>query len=360
MKSQLNSNFYGGFFLDVEMFYNYVQSGKLTHLHRCQDLFKNFREIIAENPADYLYKYFISHRWDDENDPDIRNWQIEALLQFSSELIANNQTPACFWYDYCSLPQKPRTTDEDELFHEGLKSLNYLCRTCTNVPLISKTDLDANISIKNMLKRGWILVELFISQHHENIYLTLFEGTSDLITFAKANRLNWQNTIPDLISELPFYDTDLIRKWFEINEIICTNGADLDLVAKLLHEHIYNYISKERKANLQALPFNKTEEISFKEIADYWINKYGSTPLFPDTYFEIKINEGKLSYFVTPIKKPSLPPIDTWTSVADFEFSQFQIDLNTLTTKFFPGIVFEYRLTNSGYLVKPKIKKIDW
>lgn len=354
-------NFDGGYFIDIEAFNDAVICGKLKQLPRCQDMLKHFPEIVAINPADYENRYFISHRWDADHNPDIRGWQFDALYDIASELIYKEKTPACFWYDYCSLPQAPRTTDEEILFKEGLQKINHLCRTCNNFPLISKTDDDGNASIKNMLKRGWILVELFISLHHGNINLAIFEGcTGSYITFSKMNRLNWDATLPDLMRKLPFYDPALIRKWFDVNGVVCTNGADLDFVAGLLYEHVYTYITANKQDETIHFEIDTPQILSNEKIGLYFINEHGYSAYFPGIFFECLYRAEKFQYQVIPRRIPTLPNIDEWVQLPASKFKSYQINLQTLKSPLYPGITFDYRHHDDIYHLKAMVERLEW
>lgn len=357
---ELKKRFDGGFFIDIEEFHKVETRIKFNKVHKCQDIIKNFPNIIATNPQDYKYRFFISHRWDSPKDPDKRNWQIDALHQFASEMVAKGKTPACFWYDYCSLPQSPRTKTEEYFFKSGLKKINYLCRNCTVIALVSATHINGNVSIKNMLKRGWILVELFIAEHHNKIHFALFEGTRDYITFSKVERLNWRNTIPDLLALLPSYDKNLIRRWFDINKIKCTNGADLDLVAGYLSNHIYSYIRTISQNKPIRLKSGETTTMTASEISKYYINKHGLTPLFPNTYFSTEYLKHN-SYKITPYHRPKLPPLDKQIVMSESNFQKFGIDNKSGLSKMYPGIKFKVKKQKNGYyLFTSMIKKIDW
>lgn len=349
----------GGIFIDVQKYYQYIQNGEIRKILKYQLILQNFPEIIADKDLLYTNKYFISHRWDDENYPDERGWQFDALFQLSSELIHSNKVPACFWYDYCSLPQSPRTSEEDRLYKEGLNSLNILCRTCKIIPLISYTDSDANKSIKNMLRRGWILIELFIAMHYENIHLPLFEKSSDFISYSKRNRINWSDTIPDLIKFLPYYSLDLIRKWLDLNEVKCTIESDLDLISTQLYEHMYKYNGRELWNNFNLFVYDKEIEMSNNEISQYRIDKNGISYLFPEIYFEIQ-KLGHRYCSIIPRKRPSLNAIDKWTKISKIDFDKFRISLSTKTSILYPGIIFDFIQLNNYYKIKPSVIKINW
>lgn len=357
-------HFHGGFFIDFEKFYQLMLSGQLREFSRCQDFIRQYPEIVATD-TDSSKKYFITHRWDDTGHPDVRRWQIKALFQFASDLRAKGKLPACFWYDYISLPQKPRTKYEDRLFRKGLRDLNYINRTSTNVPLISYSEYDANQNILNMLRRGWILVELFVSEDSNKIYLPLFEGATDYISFGKAHRNDWQNTVPDMLAKLPYYSKNLIRHWFDVNNIECTNGADLDLVAKLLHRHTHTYILKEHARPIK-LDHGKTVTMSHIEIAKYFIKGNGLSVFFPDTFFDIDFRNTRYEndlnrYPVTPIRRPKLIPVNIWVAMDDKKLGGYQIDTATGKSRFYPGIVFECRQSRDGlYAVKAGVERVSF
>lgn len=361
--SPISDYFKSGFFIDVDQFYHhYLKSSsiapQLVKLPRCQELITTFSGIVAKYPDKYPNRYFISHRWDDEDDPDIRRWQLKALFHFASELKMKKKTPACFWYDYCSLPQKPRTVDEERLFDIGLKELNDLCRTTTNIPLISYSDPDGNIGIKNMLRRGWILVELIIAEHHNKIYLPLFEN-SNHVTFSKVHRLNWQDTIRKILDVIPFYDPVLIRKWFDVNKIECTNGSDLTLVANLLHKNIYAYVKSETITRPPALKVNQPVILNSSEVLDYKIDRYGLSALFPDLFFNYASTGGR-QYTVTPVERPKLPALDQPHFLNEGEYEKFSISSVDGSSKLYPGIQFQVTETGKSYRIVPTIGKVDW
>jgi len=285
---------------------------------------------------------------------------MEALFQFCSEQINTGRVPACFWYDYTSLPQHPRTADEEALFKAGLAHIDVLCRTTINVPLISRASEDMNASILQMLQRGWILVELMISQHNQNVYLTLFEGAGDYISFGKANRVNWQDTMPSILADLPYYDPLLIRQWFDVNHVACTNNADLDFVAGLLYAHLCGYIVKDYPAPAPLLPFHQTGEFDATQLAPYFINSFGYSPFFPDVYFDVTNVLGKQAYRVTAVERPSLPRLNEWTNLTENQFKQLQIEPATKSSKLYPGIRFEVQQGLNDFSVKPFICTVDW
>lgn len=344
-----------GIFIDFAEFVKLYKSGNLIRLERCQDLKSKYPELFAKDYRNYPKKIFFTHRWDDKDDPDIRNWQIEAIYQYGIELGEENNLPACFWYDYCSLPQSPRTDFEQSQFDEGLKHVNLLCRSCINVPLISNLGPNRVESIDVMLKRGWILVELFISNHHELIDYPLFEGSFDYISDGKSTRLEWSSLIPDLMDTLPFDSTVLIRKWFDVKGITCTNGSDLDVLSYRLYEHIYSYVENKSSRSTQKIPYNKPVVMSCEEISKYWINRHGFSALFKDTYFEKAYVENDNEYIVTARYRPPLTCFDKWEKKTQKEISKLKINNKTGLSPMYPGVIFKVKKSCFRYFIKAEL-----
>ena len=339
-----------GVFIDFEVFMTDYQGGKINDLEKCQNLKSKFPGLFAKNYKSYSTKIFFTHRWDDEENPDIRNWQIEAIYQYGVELQNTGKFPACFWYDYCSLPQNPRTCSEKKEFDEGLKHVNLLCRTCVNVPLISNIGTDALDSMSQMLKRGWILVELFISSHSEKICNPLFEGDFDYVSGGKYRRLEWSNIIPNLMDSLPFDSPLFIHRWFDLNNITCTNGSDLKVLSERLFEHIYSYV-KEYPSPPE-LTHHEHIIMSCEEVSAYYINKFGVSALFSNTYFETTYIKSERKYIVSSRYRPPLICLMKWKKMSKNEFFQFEINEETMLSPKYNGVFFKVKKLFFWYFVK--------
>jgi len=341
-----------GVFIDFEKFIELCQTNSLPSLQKCQDLKSNFPELFARNYKAYQERIFFTHRWDDKDNPDIRNWQYDAIYQYGRELQETNRLPACFWYDYCSLPQEPCSSSERSQFKEGLKHIDLLCRTCINVPLISKLGSSKTKSIELMLKRGWILVELFISNYHELIHYPMFEGAFDYVSDGKVSRLDWSSLIPNLMNTLPFDNPEYIRKWFDVNDIACKNGSDLDILSIHLYEHIYSYVRNEVVSTPLRLKNDIPTTMSPDEIRKYCINKYGISALFSDTYFDFTYDEESRLYTVIARHRPPFPCIDKWERKTKREIDAFRIDNKSNISPMYQGVVFEIKKKSSRYYIK--------
>lgn len=357
----MDPRFQGGYFIDVEAFHSAWLAARLDHLPRCQELLVRHPALVAKDPKEYAHRYFISHRWDDQGDPDPRRWQFDALFHLCSELIAKQRVPACFWYDHCSLPQHPRTAAEQAQFDEGLRSINALCRDLRVVPLITRHTPTGGdeADIKAMLKRGWILVELFIAEHHGRIDLALFEDTEH-ITYGKLHRVAWRSVVPALMDLLPFYDAPSIRRWFIANGVECTNGMDdYDLLSRILHTHIHDHVRTGPEGAPPELEVGRTYTMTASEVSPYKIGAHGLSALFPHRFFEWS-HQGPDRYEVTPRERPALPSWDHPPVVSPAELAAFRIDQRTGTSPLFPGIRFDLRTTDGLTSLRPEVMRVVW
>jgi len=333
-------------FISFSKFYDLYQSGRLTSLLRYQDLKSKFPDLFSTDISHSKHTVFFSHRWDSADHPDNETWQIDMIRQYASELITNDQVPAYFWYDFSCLPQSPRSRKDKRQFKLGLKYVDYLCRTCIVVPLISMTKLDRTDSIKAMLERGWILLELFVASRHNQIHHPMFQGVFDAISDAKSSRIDWQSIIPDLSRALPFYDVNMILDWFLKNKIKCTNGSDLKLLAKKLYSHMYNYVTTNREGTVPPIPYDTPQQMTYEEVTNYWIDKTGLSALFPNTFFECENIVG--GYKVVTRYRPTLKCYKRWRYLRKSEIDKYRVDSRTNQSQMYPGLIFIIKETFFG------------
>jgi hypothetical protein len=342
-----------GMFIDIRKFSALYQSGKMQEIPRYQKIKSTFPGVIAKNiDRAYGRKIFFSHRWDDnvkDSPPDPRGWQLDAICTYGLELEHSENQPACFWYDYCSLPQKPRTRAERAKFRAGLNHIQRLCKDCTMVALISDTQRDGTKSLHEMLGRGWILTELFVGSRHNRIGYALFENTS-YVTYAKANRPNWNNVIPDLLDLMPYDNKAVIHQWLAQRGVACTNKADLKTLAKILHRDLTGVRPGAKRPS--RLKFDKTKVMGVKQVSRYAIDKNGLSGHFPDSYFEI--SGGASKYSVTARKRPPLGKLGQPRRVKEQKFIELRIDEKSGKSPMYPGILFKVKRASAS----PKIVQI--
>jgi hypothetical protein len=348
---------FDGYFIDFQKFHQLYKFGKLQEISKCQDLRKNFPQIFVSDPDIYEHKIFFSHRWDLASNPDIRNWQIAAIAEYASELHMKNKYPACFWYDYISLPQVPRTKQEEALFRQGMKSINKLCKECSIVALISSSNgLNLKDTILNTLKRGWILCELFIASKNERITNILFEDDppGNRVVMGKINKPAWLSLIPGIVNTLPYYDTELTLHWFNKHSIVCTNGADLKFLAERLNLELFSYILQNNITTPTKLSFNRTYNLTDIEASEYYIDINGISAIFPDTYFEHTFVKSNV-YEITPKFRPKLPQIDEWHEIPAANLAELSIDPLTGISKMYHGIIFKQKIAGNSIKIRPEL-----
>lgn len=131
--------------------------------------------------------HFISHRWHSPSHPDPGGeqlaWLKEQLGQFDDALI---------WYDYCCLPQEPRSANETRLFAQGIDAIPDLIR--------SSWFIVSPVYGDDYQSRAWCQFEAIIAQ--------LFGARPPRNAWA---RQNWGDEIAGqtnfLLQKTPLYNT---------------------------------------------------------------------------------------------------------------------------------------------------------
>lgn len=96
---------------------------------------------------------FVSHRWETRDHPDPANKQFETVKEY----LKKNTSLQYVYYDYCCLPQSPRSEVEEIIFKIGLRTMNEVFRHSRK--LYSKT--------KDFESRAWCFFKFCYSDHHD-------------------------------------------------------------------------------------------------------------------------------------------------------------------------------------------------
>lgn len=132
---------------------------------------KHYREL---HPSEYIeWDYHsdslpsipsicVSHRWVSARHPDPNGAQLRELQQRITSLIQSGEQYVIF-YDYCSMPQAPRSTEEEQIFTHDLSSLNSLFHQSSKVIILSEGYADYR-------DRAWCFLELVISGEKDKIH----------------------------------------------------------------------------------------------------------------------------------------------------------------------------------------------
>lgn len=110
--------------------------------------------------------YFVSHRWNSADHPDDEQAsQLTVLKQLNAEAREQGRT-ACFWYDYCSLPQKARDSSENKFFSETMQYLHDIIYVCDRFVILPGTSAnqanEEHAILHEYFYRGWCFAELFV------------------------------------------------------------------------------------------------------------------------------------------------------------------------------------------------------
>ena len=113
---------------------------------------------IAPNYPFYNSPIGVSHRWINGNEPDRDQQQFKELMNICNEM--NFHSCQTFFIDYCSLPQNPRTDEEESVFRDQLPKMNRYYRTSTIV---------LKEGVNDYHTRAWCMFELILSSVRDSI-----------------------------------------------------------------------------------------------------------------------------------------------------------------------------------------------
>jgi len=107
--------------------------------------------LFTRNPRRII---FLSHKWETNNDPDPTGIQFRTMT-----MMTHMDKEAGYFYDYSSIPQNPRTSDEDILFKSCLGKLNDLI----------KSSLFFVIIRSDVLLSAWCSIEIVLAIYHKRL-----------------------------------------------------------------------------------------------------------------------------------------------------------------------------------------------
>lgn len=295
-------------------------------------------------------RWFISHRWDSDGDPDPTGWQLEALLELAGH-YAHDRPNTCIWYDYMSLPQKPRTAPEDAIFKVGLDNIRHVVSSCRNVLLVSATGADHRADLDAQLLRGWIVFELYIARGNMKTPLPLYQREPRRIVYGRRQTA-WDAVVPGIHAVAPWEDARHLETWFRRRGIACTNGADLAFIAGLLHDTLSRHPGA---GPMPAVQFGMPMRLSAEEVLSFaFVNGCGLSPRRPDLFLERSNYDAWASVWTVVIRpRPAALPLDQWSAVTPAEVADRMIDAATGRSPMYPGILFT--VSPDGRAVQPAI-----
>lgn len=305
---------------------------------------RDFPHLIRSKPDHPSHRLFITHRWDSYEHPDPSGWQLRALRELGGHY--NFQDPnLCFWFDYMSLPQKPRTGPEQKIFKHGLNNIRKTVAQCQNITLVSRCGSDQSDDLRAAIKRGWIVFELLIARNNLKIPLPLYErATANRVQYGRDQQNSWDAVVADIATLVPFDSADLIRAWFESKGIICTDGSDLKKLSKFLHQDL---TEKPETGPAFKIRFDVEMRLTHDQLDTLRILEVsGLSGCYPNIYLKNRRREGHpfkgpLIWIVTFVSRPLMPPLNEWIRCAPDELVRRLISPATMRSPMYPGIEWE-------------------
>lgn len=315
---------------------------------------RDYPHLIDASP--YPERWFVSHRWDDgpgleEPHPDPTGWQLGVLLELADHYNFDKPN-LCFWYDYMSLPQKPRSGDEADLFARGLSHIRHVVAECQSVFLVSASGSDNESDLAEHLKRGWIVFELYIARSNIRIPLKLRERDASRVSAGRSD-YGWDATVPSIHAIAPWDHPGHLEQWFDNRGIVCTNGADLAFLARELHDSLSRYPYSGR---MPAVRFGERTVLTTSEIAQFaFINGCGLSPRRPDLFLKDSDFDPARHIWNADIqRRPPALSVGIWSALSPDEVTDRMIDPTSGRSPMYPGIRFEVSVARDA--VRPTIE----
>jgi len=193
----------------------------------------------------------VSYCWWSREHPDPDALQATHLRQVLEEFMATYKCNAALFLDYCSLPQMPRTSDEDACFKRCLENMHiWYAHRRIKVWLLRGLALGT----RKYRFRGWPTFELAVStMAHERkdvIDITSFSMTQDYV--ANLRRLQ--------VKRPPVERPDEFRK--ALDKLEFSNPEDKEVVASLYAKTFAEVMGLATKLDFSMQRWNSESAIS--------------------------------------------------------------------------------------------------
>jgi len=140
-------------------------------LARCQDLPKEAfippgeaREMFEDSHVLHMNILVLSYPWLSKAHPDPSGFHLQRVVQYLKAYMKfmKKCEVGIFW-DFASLPQHPRSEEDNQIFQQGLQSINFLYGSQVTGVIQLKTmpsdDADSSLNLIPYDERGWCTVE---------------------------------------------------------------------------------------------------------------------------------------------------------------------------------------------------------
>jgi hypothetical protein len=306
---------------------------------------RDLPHLIRPKPDQLRNRLFVTHRWDSQEHPDPSGWQLRTLQELGGHY--NYRDPnLCFWFDYMSLPQKPRAAIEKQIFRRGVDNIRRTVAECENVTLVSRCGSDQADDLRAMMTRGWIVFELLIARNNIRLPLPLYERTvGHRVQHGRDQQTSWDAVVADVATLVPFDDVGLIRAWFESRRINCTDGSDIKKLAKFLHQELTQKLAADPtfkvrfdvEMRLTQGQLNTLQILEASGLSGCHRNLY----LKDRRPAEGRFRAGSPIWIVTFTHRPPMPQLDEWIKCRPNELALRLISPETMRSPMYPGIEWQ-------------------
>lgn len=180
---------------------------------------------------------FVSHRWISAGHPDPGGEQLAELQRRLRALARgeNGTTSLLVFYDYCSLPQRPRTPDEESGFYRDLGLLESLSRLAHRFIILSE-------GYRDYLSRAWCFFEAITARGNVQFFADQDHVKKDLECreFLMVDDVP-QTTSYDLDYKLDVSEAEIIVAVFQhLGGCRVTHREDAPIIRDQLVAHFNN------------------------------------------------------------------------------------------------------------------------
>jgi len=198
----------------------------------------------------------VSHRWLSENHPDPNGMHCRELLALSENMgLLDCQT---FFIDYCSLPQSPRTSEEDALFRRELPHANRYYQQSTIILIEEVDDYDARAwcmfemilssvrnailnkdTVEGKLKAAFDLARSFVDTSRANFEAKRSFGIMPGRTISPQQFSKWARGSLGMnlaYDQMQHRNRQSILDWFHDHDVKATNMDDIPVIVGLLEK----------------------------------------------------------------------------------------------------------------------------
>lgn len=338
-----------GQFIDFRAFCECIDlEGESARLPSWNEIQKLLPNIVFSGDVNDARRIFVTHRWDGFDHPDPTGWQLRALRSLGNHYNYSSDR-LCLWYDFMSLPQKPRNSSEEEIFQLGLGNIRELVGKSENVVLISSCSDSHAGDLKSMIKRGWVVAELYIARQYFKIPFPIYQREKNIIQYGRMQN-DWDAVVPDLNSVAPLDSPESLHAWFDCHDVSCTNGSDLEFLSRQIFEEFHKYPDSGPVAPIE---YNKEICIDSQDMIRLAVvSSNGISRRFPHLFLKnADYNPKEEKWTVVFVHRPPALKFYQWHDLSESGLSERLIDKSKCNSPMYPGVRFEF--SSDGKFVRP-------